>query len=436
MKLTSTQSIRGKVFSAVGWKKLQFKKRDWENKNNFGNRCTIEKLSELTGLAKNTVIKIIKRNKGVDKRSLVQFSMAFDFELSSDDYTSPNSLNNPNDNCAFENPNWEKQAPKTSLFHGRTSELDLLEKWLMDDQCRLITLQGVVGIGKTALCVELIKQTEQKFEHIIWRSLKNPPSLEKFIEDLLQTLSGDSTRKSWQTSNVSFSLLELISYLRLHRYLLVLDGWDEILKAGEICGIYLKKYCAYGNLIRCLTETPHKSCLLLTTREKSQEIAFIEGKNCPVRVMTIDSLKESTALDLLLASDLIGSQVEYYELIKKCFGNPLLLKIATQKIRDFFDCQIFLFLQHEHIVVNDIIQLGTLHIERLSSLEREILFKLIAISKPVSFSELQQNISLLVSSHKLIDVLESLLRRSILIKQFSLFTVHPIIYQCGTKTNP
>ncbi|NET91198.1 MAG: NACHT domain-containing protein [Kamptonema sp. SIO1D9] len=432
----STQSPRGKVFSDVGWEKIQLKKRDWENKNKSGNRCTIKELSELTGLAENTVFKIIKRQKGVDKRSLIQFSMAFDFELSSNDYISSNLLNKLNDNWVFKKTNWEEQSHKISFFCGRTLELALLKKWLTEERCRVIILQGVVGIGKTALCVELIKQTEQNFEHIIWRSLKNPPSLENFIEDLLQTLLGCSTRKSNLAYNVSFSLLDLISYLRLHRCLLVLDGWDEMMEAGKICGVYLEKYGDYANLIRCLTETSHKSCLLLTTREKSQQIAFMEAENCPVRVLTINGLKESAALNLLLASDLVGTKAEYYKLIQKCFGHPLLLKIVSQKIRDVFDRQIFLFFQQEHIIVNDLTQLGSFHIERLSSLERDILFKLIAISRPVSFSELQQNISLLVSSHKLIDALESLLRRSILIKQWTLFTVHPIVHSCGTKTDP
>ncbi|MBE9108768.1 ATP-binding protein, partial [Nodosilinea sp. LEGE 07298] len=44
-------------------------------------------------------------------------------------------------------------APDDAIFYGRQSELDTLRHWVIEDRCRLITLLGMGGIGKTALSV-------------------------------------------------------------------------------------------------------------------------------------------------------------------------------------------------------------------------------------------------------------------------------------------
>jgi hypothetical protein len=46
------------------------------------------------------------------------------------------------------------QAQATPLF-GRTSELDVIEKKLIHERIRLLTLTGPAGVGKTRLAVEV-----------------------------------------------------------------------------------------------------------------------------------------------------------------------------------------------------------------------------------------------------------------------------------------
>jgi flagellar biosynthesis GTPase FlhF len=50
------------------------------------------------------------------------------------------------------------EALDVSLFYGRAAELATLEQWLCHDQCRLVMLLGMGGIGKTALSVRLAEQ--------------------------------------------------------------------------------------------------------------------------------------------------------------------------------------------------------------------------------------------------------------------------------------
>jgi hypothetical protein len=136
---------RGLILTAEGWQKFQAKKLDWESRNKSDTRCTLEELSELTGLAYNTVLKVMERRKGIDKRTLVKFLMAFDLELSSNDYISLSSFNKFSDKRAIKKVDWDELI-ELPFFFGRTTELTLLEKWLVTERCRLVTIQGIGGL--------------------------------------------------------------------------------------------------------------------------------------------------------------------------------------------------------------------------------------------------------------------------------------------------
>jgi hypothetical protein len=49
---------------------------------------------------------------------------------------------------------------------------------------------------------------------------------------------------------------------------LVLDNAETVMQAGDREGGYQPGYEGYGQLLRCVGETPHQSCLLITSREK------------------------------------------------------------------------------------------------------------------------------------------------------------------------
>ena len=54
---------RGVILTAKGLERLQAARSNWERKENFGERCTYEKISELTNLDINTIKKYWRAKK-------------------------------------------------------------------------------------------------------------------------------------------------------------------------------------------------------------------------------------------------------------------------------------------------------------------------------------------------------------------------------------
>lgn len=183
-------------------------------------------------------------------------------------------------------------AVDVSIFHGRAAELATLKQWIVRDRCRLVALLGMGGIGKTALAVKLAQQVEDEFEYIIWRSLRNAPPVKEILAELLQFLSKQQPTDLPET--VEGRILRLIEYLRTARCLLVLDNVESILQAGERTGGYREGYSGYGQLLRCVAETTHQSCLILNSREKPRGLAAKEGETLPVRSLQLTGLHRST----------------------------------------------------------------------------------------------------------------------------------------------
>jgi len=324
-----------------------------------------------------------------------------------------------------------------SMFFGRTEELATLKQWIISKQpnseqwngdssttvtrYRVVLLLGMGGIGKTSLSVKLAQQIQHSFEYVIWRSLRNSPPVQETLANLIQFLSDEQETEADLPETLEGRVSRLIEYLRSSRCLLILDNAESILQGGNRTGLYREGYEGYGELIRRVGEANHQSCLLLTSREKPREIATLEGSGLPVQSIQLTGLKEAEGRAIFDLKGLSGSEEERRRLTELYAGNPLALNIVSTNIQELFDSNIAEFLAQGTTIFGDIRELLDQHFDRLSELEQDIMYWLTINREPVSLSELREDIVSRISQPKLIEALESLLRRSLIEKSTPTF---------------
>src|SRR6266852_4756182 len=74
-------------------------------------------------------------------------------------------------------------------FYGREEELATLEQWIVEERCRVVSVLGMGGIGKSALAVQVMHRLADQFDVVIFRSLRDVPSCEALLDACLQVLS-------------------------------------------------------------------------------------------------------------------------------------------------------------------------------------------------------------------------------------------------------
>jgi len=293
------------------------------------------------------------------------------------------------------------------VFYGRTAELETLEQWIVQDHCRLVGLFGMGGIGKTALAVSMTQRIQDQFEFLFWRSLRNAPPVQDLLAELIQFLSQQQEIALPET--VEGRVLRVIEYLRSWRCLLILDNAETILSSGESTGCYREGYSGYGQLLRCVAETAHHSCLLLTSREQPRGWEVRAGATLPARSLQLTGLPIATAREMFRArGEFMASEAEWRALVEHYAGNPLALKMVAPAIRDLFDSRVARFLEllaQGTLVFQDIRNLLDRQFERLTDLETEVMYWLALEREPVAFPDLQADF---VSNVRPGEILEAL----------------------------
>jgi WD domain, G-beta repeat/NB-ARC domain/Pentapeptide repeats (8 copies) len=330
------------------------------------------------------------------------------------------------------------EAINTTAFYGRTDEAAILQQWVLDDRCRLVSLLGMGGIGKTALAKKFVEQIQDQFDCLIWRSLRQAPPLDEILTIVLKFITPDSELKLPESEEGK--LTRLIESLQASRCLLILDNMESILWGGDAdnntrqrAGHYRKGYEGYGELLKYIGESAHQSCLILTSREKPKEISSLESQDSFVRSLIVKGLPPTAARHLLGTKQINGTDENCDRLIQRYAGNPLALKIVTSTIQELFDGDVAEFLQEGIAFFGDIGELLDEQFNRLSSLEKQIMFWLAVSQEPISLTELNEDITSFISKRELLEGLESLCRRPLIEKLGNRFTQQPVVMEYMTE---
>jgi WD40 repeat protein/transcriptional regulator with XRE-family HTH domain len=318
-------------------------------------------------------------------------------------------------------------------FYGREWELNLLTGWILEERCRVVSIVGLGGIGKSSLSINVMHQVASDFQVVIWRSLRDAPPCEALFEDLVRAFVPQAQQES--NENVERPQKILLKELRGKRVLLVLDNLETILEEGALEGHILAGYEAFRQFLRQLAETEHHSCVVLTSREKLIDLVPAEGNGAPVRTLRLARLHADACIKLLTERQLRGSAENQMHLIDAYAGNPLAIKIVAQTISDLFGGEIAAFLDQGDIIFGDVRALLDEQFARLSPLEQNIVVWLAIMREPSSLGEL---LSVMVTPVSRVDLLEAILslhRRS-LIEQGQLkgsFTLQSVVLEYGTS---
>jgi len=143
-------------------------------------------------------------------------------------------------------------APRTS-FVGRSDELASIDRMLDEPDCRMLTLVGPGGVGKTRLALEAAARRIDRYQHgVHFVPLVGVPA-----PDLLAPAVAESLQFQVDSAHSAISASDqLVDYLRERATLLVLDNFEHLLDARDL-------------LTEVIEQAPQVE-LLTTSRERLQ----------------------------------------------------------------------------------------------------------------------------------------------------------------------
>src|SRR5438876_930650 len=153
---------------------------------------------------------------------------------------------------AFPRVDWV-EALDTSHFAGREVEVAELTQWIVQERCRLVSLLGMGGIGKSMLASYLGSLLAPQFEAVLWRSVRDAPPCEELVADCITFFS--ETPPAAFPASLEQRIDQLLARLQTHRCLLVLDNLEAILESRDPTGGYRPGYAGNPLALKIVAQT-------------------------------------------------------------------------------------------------------------------------------------------------------------------------------------
>ena len=221
--------------------------------------------------------------------------------------------------------NMHHGAPALTPFLGRSQDMTEIGTLLADPSCRLLTLTGPGGIGKTRLAMEIVSHHQTFFpDGIFWVSLTRL----SHIDDLLPAIAEATPFCLQQESRSTHE--QFFAYLRekhAQQVLLVLDNVEHLLEGVDLIADILAATTSWK--------------ILATSREvlnlQEEWVRPIAGLTYPTAHRDVKRASEYSAVQVFVERarrrrddfDLIEDEQGVIDICRLVEGMPLALELAA-----------------------------------------------------------------------------------------------------------
>jgi non-specific serine/threonine protein kinase len=214
-------------------------------------------------------------------------------------------------------------------FIGRKSQVEQVKRMLTDPNCRIITLTGAGGVGKTRLALKVAEGSLNVFKHGVWlielASVNDPGLVDQTVASVFGLRGGDD--------RPSRAVLE--DYLSERSLLLILDNCEQLIEAVAHLANTLLRHCP-------------RLKILVTSREAlgvEGEIPFSVPSLTfpdPRHLPAIESLVQYEAVHLFVERTRSSipdfaitetNALDIARICKRLDGIPLALELAAARVK-------------------------------------------------------------------------------------------------------